>query len=127
MQNLRDPYFEVVVRRQCLSSPDSKSFTQFRGWLALTFNSREKQCTRASVTSTAVDCAHTEEHLSHNSRKRQAKINAQAAEIATMKTELDKALQENRRLKDLFSPEKNGRGHDKSGQCDDHAGVLEVI
>ena len=30
-QNLRDPYFGVVARGQCLSSPDSESFTQFRG------------------------------------------------------------------------------------------------
>ena len=28
-QNLRDPYFRVVAREQCLCSPDSKSFTQF--------------------------------------------------------------------------------------------------
>ena len=39
-QNLRDPYFRVVARGQCLSSPYSKSFTQFRGRLALMFNSR---------------------------------------------------------------------------------------
>ena len=32
-QNLRDPYFRVVARGQCLSSPDSKSFMQFWvGW-----------------------------------------------------------------------------------------------
>ena len=30
-QNLRDPYFGVVARGQCLSSPDSESFTQFLG------------------------------------------------------------------------------------------------
>ena len=46
------------------------------------------------------------EHLSHNSRQRQSKINAQAAEIASMKSELNKALQENKKLKSLFSPEK---------------------
>ena len=39
-QNLGDPYFRVVARGQCLSSPDSKSFTQFRGRLALMFNSQ---------------------------------------------------------------------------------------
>ena len=47
-----------------------------------------------------------QEHLSHNSRQRQAKIDAQAAEIANMKAELNKALQENKQLKSLFSPEK---------------------
>ena len=47
-----------------------------------------------------------QQHLSHNSRQRQAKINAQAAEIANMKSELNKALQENKKLKSLFSPEK---------------------
>ena len=38
-QNLRDPYFRVVARGQCLSSPDSENFTQFWGRLALMFNS----------------------------------------------------------------------------------------
>ena len=105
-QNLRDPYFGVVARGQCLSSPDSKSFTQFRGRLALMFNSRGKpQCARVNVTSTAVESGDSE-HLSHNSRQRQNKINAQAAEIAHMKTELNKALQENQQLKSLFSPDK---------------------
>ena len=47
-----------------------------------------------------------QEHLSRNSRQRQSKIDAQAAEIANMKSELNKALQENKRLKSLFSPEK---------------------
>ena len=28
-QHLRDPYFGVVAREQCLSSPDSKSFIKF--------------------------------------------------------------------------------------------------
>ena len=106
-QNLRDPYFRVVARGQCLSSPDSKSFTQFKGRLALMFNSwgKQQQCARVNVTSTAVESGDSE-HLSHNSRQRQNKINAQAAEIAQMKTELNKALQENKQLKSLFSPEK---------------------
>ena len=105
-QNLRDPYFGVVARGQCLSSPDSKSFTQFRGRFALMFNSQGKQqCARANVTSAAVESGDLE-HLSRNSRQRQNKINAQAAEIAQMKTELNKALQENKQLKSLFSPDK---------------------
>ena len=104
-QNLRDPYFRVVARGQCLSSPDSKSFTQFRGRLALMFNSQGKQHVRANVTTAAVESGDSE-HLSHNSRQRQNKIDAQAAEIAQMKTELNKALQENKQLKSLFSPDK---------------------
>ena len=106
-QNLRDPYFRVVARGQCLSSPDSESFTQFRGRLALMFNSRRKQqqCARATVSATAVESGDVE-HLSRNSRQRQSKINAQAAEIAQMKTELNKALQENKQLKNLFSQDK---------------------
>ena len=36
----------------------------------------------------------------------QSKIDAQAAVIASMKSELNKALQENKKLKSLFSPEK---------------------
>ena len=104
-QNLRDPYFGVVARGQCLSSPDSESFTQFRGRLALMFNSQGKQCVRANVTTAAVESGDSE-HLSRNSRQRQNKINAQAAEIAQMMTELNKALQENKQLKSLFSPDK---------------------
>ena len=104
-QNLRDPYFRVVARGQCLSSPDSESFTQFRGRLALMFNSQGKQHVRANVTTAAVESGDSE-HLSHNSRQRQNKIDAQAAEIAHMKTELNKALQENKQLKSLFSPDK---------------------
>ena len=105
-QNLRDPYFGMVARGQYLSSPDSKSFTQFRGRLAFMFNSHGKQCAKVIVTTAAVDSG-DQEHLSHSSRQRQTKINAQAAEIATMKTKLNKALQENMRLKSLFIPEKN--------------------
>ena len=106
VQNLRDPYFGVVARGQCLSSPDSESFTQFRGRLALMFNSQGKhQHARANVSSTAVESGDSK-HLSHNSRQRQVKIDAQAAEIAQMKTELNKALKENQQLKNMFSPDK---------------------
>ena len=69
------------------------------------FNSQGKQCTKASVTTAAVD-SRDQEHPSHISRQRQAKIDAQAAEITSMKTKLNKALQENKKLKSLFSPEK---------------------
>ena len=105
-QNLRDPYVGVVARGQCLSSPDSESFTQFRGRLALMFNSRGKQQrARANASSTAVESGDSE-HLSCNSRQRQNKIDAQAAEIAQMKTELNKALKENQQLKNMVSPDK---------------------
>ena len=40
--------------------------------------------------------------LSHNSHRCQHKINAQETEIATMKTELDWALEENWKLKEMF-------------------------
>ena len=69
------------------------------------FNSQGKLCARAHVTTAAVESGDPE-HLSHNSRQRQNKIDAQAAEIAHMKTELNKALQENKQLKSLFSPDK---------------------
>ena len=104
-QNLRDPYFGVVARGQCLSSPDSECFTQFRGRLALMFNSWGKQHMKANITTAAVDSG-DQEHLSCNSRQRQSKINAQAAEIASMKSELNKSLQENKKLKSFFSLEK---------------------
>ena len=104
-QNLRDSYFRVVARGQCLSSPDSKSFMQFWGRLTFMFNSWGKQCTKVSVTTAAVE-SRDQEHLSCNSRQRQAKIDPQAAEITSMKAKLNKALQENKKLKSLFSPEK---------------------
>ena len=69
------------------------------------FNSQGKQCMKANLTTAAVDSG-DQEHLSCNSGQRQAKINAQAAEIASMKSELNKALQENKKLKSLFNPEK---------------------
>ena len=101
-QNLRDPYFRVVTRGQCLSSPDSKSFMQFQG---LMFNSWGKQCAKAIVTSAEAESG-DQEHLFCNSWQRQAKINAQAAKIANMKSKLNKALNENKKLKSLFNPEK---------------------
>ena len=48
----------------------------------------------------------TEHHLSHNSHKHQNKIDAQATEIATVKAKLIKALQENKKLKNWFNPDK---------------------
>ena len=66
-QNLRDPYFRVVARGQCLSSPDSKSFTQFQGQLALMFSSWGKQHAKANVTTSTVDSG-DQEHLSCISR-----------------------------------------------------------
>ena len=105
-QNLRDPYFRGVARGQCLSFPDSESFTQVWGQLSLMFNSRGKCMKVVNVTSVAVDNGHIEDQLPHNSRKRQHKIDAQAAEITAVKAKLNKALVENKRLKNLFNPEK---------------------
>ena len=71
------------------------------------FKSRGKQCAKAvSITSAGVDSGHMKDHLSHNSRKRQSKIDAEAAEITKVKAKLNKALQENIKLKDLFNTEK---------------------
>ena len=70
------------------------------------FNSRGKHAKVVSATSAAVDSGDAGDHLSHNSRMRQSKINAQAAKIAAVKAKLNKALEENKKLKDLFSTEK---------------------
>ena len=59
-----------------------------------------------TAKSTAVDSGDAGDHLSHNSRKRQNKINAQVAEIPTIKAKLNMALEENKKLKDLFNAEK---------------------
>ena len=69
-QNLREPYFGVVAREQCLSSPDSEIFTQFWGQLALMFNSRGKHAKVATVTLAAVEGGDSEDQLFHNSRRR---------------------------------------------------------
>ena len=69
------------------------------------FNSQGKQCAKVSITTAAVDSG-DQEHLSINSRQRQAKIDAQAGKITSMKAKLNKALQENKKLRSLFSPEK---------------------
>ena len=108
--NLRDPYFGVVTRGQCLASPDSKSFTQFRGWLAMMFGSWGK-CTKAvSTTSAAVSSKEIggdtlkDQYLSHNSCRCQDKTNTHAAEIATVRLELDEALEENQKIKKYVQP-----------------------
>ena len=68
------------------------------------FNSQGKQQhARANVTSAAVESGDSE-HLSCNSRQRQNKIDAQAAEIAHMKTGLNKALQEKKTVEKLVQP-----------------------
>ena len=103
-QNLRDPYIRVVAQGQCLSSPDSKSFTQFWGWLALMFNSRGKHVEVTTVTSAAVDIGDSEDQLFHNSRKRQHKIDAQAVEIATAKAKLNKGSRRKQKIKKLVQP-----------------------
>ena len=57
----------------------------------------------ATVTSAAVDCGDSENQLSHNLRNRQHRIDAQAAEIATVKAKLNKALGENKKSKKTCS------------------------
>ena len=93
--NLRDPYFRVVGRGQCLASPDSETFTQFRGQLALMFDSWGKSVKAIHSTSSAVSSEEAsgvtskDQQLFHNSCRCQNKINAQVAKIATMGSELD--------------------------------------
>ena len=58
------------------------------------------------TTSVVAENEDTDQQLPHNSWKRQHKINAQAAEITAVKSELNKTLQENKKLKDLFNLEK---------------------
>ena len=125
-QSLRDPYFGAVARGQCLSSPDSKSVTQFWGQLALMFNSRGK-CTKVVNTTAAVENEDTDQQLSHNSRKRQYKINVQAAEITAVKAELNRSLQERKKIKRPIQSGKSGGDHDQSSQCHDCEGAPTKI
>ena len=103
------------------------------------FNSRGKHRKVVIVTSAAVDNGYTEDQLSPNSRKRQHKINAQAAEITTVKAQLNKALEENKRLKNFFSPEKmveamtkvvsalTMKKHTKTSQSTQYKGASDYI
>ena len=70
------------------------------------FGSRDKHVKVVHATSAVVDNEDTEQHLSHNSQMKQNKMDAQAIEIASVKSELNKALQENKKLKDLFNLDK---------------------
>ena len=81
----------------------SQSFTQFWGQLALIFCSRGKCAKAVHATSVPTDSKEIgedtkQDHLSHNSHKCQ-KIDAQATEIAMVRLELNKALQENQNLR----------------------------
>ena len=99
--NLGDPYFWVVARRQCLASPDFKSFTQFWGHLATMFCSHGKHAKAVHTTSVAVNSEEIggdslqEQHLSHNSCKHHNKIDTQVTETTMVRLDSNKALQEN--------------------------------
>ena len=113
VHNLRDPYFEVVTRGQCLAFPGSESFMQFRGQLAMMFSNHGKHIKVVTTTSAMAnsDGASTEimdnnyESLSYDSHRCQHKINAWDTEIAAVKTELNWALEENQKLKKVFYPD----------------------
>ena len=95
------------------------------------FGSREKHAQGVNATFVTVDNEEiggdTEQHLSHNSHKRQNKINVQASKIATVKAELSKALQENKNMERLLQSGYNGRGHDQSSLCNDCVGTPKNI
>ena len=67
------------------------------------FHSQGKHSKAIHTKSVAVNSKEiggdTAQHLSHNPHKHQNKIDAQATEIAMVRLELNKALQENQKLK----------------------------
>ena len=71
------------------------------------FDSQGKHVKAVHTTSAAVNSEEIGEdtlqnqYLSHNSHKYQNKIDAQTAKTASVRSELDKALQENQKLKNL--------------------------
>ena len=67
------------------------------------FNSQGKQRARVNVTMAAVESGDPE-HLSCNSKQRQNKVDAQAAEIANMKAQRNKALQRKQTVEKLVQP-----------------------
>ena len=74
------------------------------------FGSRGKLAKAVHATSMALDNddidVDTEQHLSHNSHKRQNKFDDQATEVVMVKVEVNNTVQENKKLKDLFNPDK---------------------
>ena len=76
----------------CLPLTPKVSFNFGVGWCSCFIVG---EACEGNVSSSAGDCGDTEEHLSHNSERWKSKINAQAAEITAVKTELNKALEEN--------------------------------
>ena len=97
------------------------------------FSSRGKHVKAVHATSAAVNNEKIggdtlqEQPLFHNSCEWQNKINAQATEIATVRSELRKALQENHKLKNLFNPDQLVEAMSKSGQYNGHEGAPKDI
>ena len=90
-----------------------ESFTQFRGCLAMMFSNQGKDTKAIHTTSMGVGSEEVsrvttddQQHpLSHNSHRHQNKINTQGAKIATVKSELNHALDENWKLIEMFNPD----------------------
>ena len=81
----------------------------------------------------------TQNKICHNSHKRQNKIDAQTTEMAMVKAELKKALQENKKQKDLFNSDKmveamtkafsamNMKEHPKTSQGTQYRGASNYV
>ena len=103
----------MVAWGQCLVSPDSKSFTQYGGQLVLLFGICGKHMEAISATTNVISSGkvsedisdNTQQPLSCNSHRCQYRINAQAMVITSMKKELNHALKDNRKLKEMFDPD----------------------
>ena len=96
---LHNQYYAAIAQSVLQTSDPSETFTQFWGWLALTFGSCSKSgkvssWTAAIETSTSVISEVSRKpKLSKNSQQRQHKIDQQAAKISSLEAHNQKLAQ----------------------------------
>ena len=96
---LHDQYYAAITQSVLQTSDPSETFTQFRGWLALTFGSCSKsgkvssQTAAIETTASMISEVSREPKLSKNSQQRQHKIDQQAAKISSLEVQNQKLAQ----------------------------------
>ena len=96
---LHDQYYAAIAQSVLQTSNPLKTFTQFRGHLALTFSSRSWSGKVSSwtaaieITASVISEVAQEPKLSKNSRQRQHKIHQQATKISSLEAQNQKLAQ----------------------------------
>ena len=90
---LHDQYYTAIACSVLQTSDHTENFTQFCGWLALTFGSCNKsgrissQPTMIETTSSTISEVSPEPKLSKNSQQRRNKIGQQASKFSSLKAQ----------------------------------------